>query len=137
MTSKVCVSDVYCKSSTGDEFIVEMQLSSQLAFVNQVVLYALKTFTNQLERGVSYESLKRLYMIVICDFNVLPDCSWYSHHKMINVSKLQEMMGMPLTKDMIQCDFQVYTFVVLQLPNFEKICHPTCRIYSSGCFSLK
>ncbi len=56
---------------------------------------------------------------------------------MINESKLQEMMGMPLTEDMIQCDFQVYTFVVLQLPKFDKNLSPNLPDLQFWMFFLK
>ena len=127
------VADIYCQSSNKEEFIIQIQLSSHTAIMNRVVFYASRTICEEVEKQDSLYRSKtgtskpfQFYVIVVvCDFNLLPNCSWYSHHKLMNVTELEKNIGQPLTEEIIsselESDLGKYEYVVLQLSKFNEI----------------
>ena len=58
-----CIYDVYCETDDGKHFIVEMQNSWTVNFVNRTLCYASKAITSQREKGKTKEKVL-LYALV-------------------------------------------------------------------------
>jgi predicted transposase/invertase (TIGR01784 family) len=61
---QVCV-DVKATDSTGRVFVVEIQLMIHESFAKRAAFYACSAFTDQLEKGQSYEQLNATYCVCL------------------------------------------------------------------------
>ena len=64
--------DLRLKLNTGENINVEMQSLSQKAFLERILFYWAKLYTDDLKRGEGYEKLYPAYSLVFTDFDVLP-----------------------------------------------------------------
>ena len=64
--------DLRLKLNTGENINVEMQSLSQKAFLERILFYWAKLYTEDLKRGDGYEKLCPAYSLVFTDFDVLP-----------------------------------------------------------------
>ena len=64
--------DLRLKLNTGENINVEMQSLSQKAFLERILFYWAKLYTEDLKRGQGYEKLYPAYSLVFTDFHVLP-----------------------------------------------------------------
>ena len=64
--------DLRLKLNTGENINVEMQSLSQKAFLERILFYWAKLYTEDLKRGEGYEKLYPAYSLVFTDFDVLP-----------------------------------------------------------------
>ena len=63
------VVDIFCKSTAGEEFIVEMQKNKQIYFKDRTLLYASYPIIRQAQRGADWDfRLSAIYVIAIMDF---------------------------------------------------------------------
>ncbi len=60
--------DIYCQSSTGERFIVELQRAKQDFFKDRSVYYATLPITEQAQKGSWNYELKAVYCVAILDF---------------------------------------------------------------------
>ena len=64
--------DLRLKLNTGENINVEMQSLSQTAFLERILFYWARLYTEDLKRGEGYEKLYPAYSLVFTDFHVLP-----------------------------------------------------------------
>ena len=64
--------DLRLKLNTGENINVEMQSLSQKAFLERILFYWARLYTEDLKRGEGYEKLYPAYSLVFTDFDVLP-----------------------------------------------------------------
>ena len=64
--------DLRLKLNTGENINVEMQCLSQKAFLERILFYWARLYTEDLKRGESYEKLCPAYSLVFTNFDVLP-----------------------------------------------------------------
>ena len=64
--------DLRLKLNTGENINVEMQCLSQKAFLERILFYWARLYTEDLKRGEGYEKLYPAYSLVFTDFDVLP-----------------------------------------------------------------
>ena len=64
--------DLRLKLNTGENINVEMQSLSQKAFLERILFYWARLYTEDLKRGDSYEKLYPAYSLVFTNFDVLP-----------------------------------------------------------------
>ena len=64
--------DLRLKLNTGENINVEMQSLSQKAFLERILFYWARLYTEDLKRGEGYEKLYPAYSLVFTDFHVLP-----------------------------------------------------------------
>lgn len=112
LTPRLIRFDIYCTTSTGHKFIVEMQNQSQDFFMSRAVYYISRTITQQGKRDQSGKPWDYSFMPVVgvfmCNFNV-PGLK----------KKLITHVGLMDTKTHeIISDKEHYTFI--QLPEFKK-----------------
>lgn len=62
---KCTVVDVKCADQKGRQFLVEMQLFWNEAFIKRFILNSAKTYANQLDKGSPYKSLYPVYSLCI------------------------------------------------------------------------
>ena len=105
------VVDIFCKSSSGEEFIVEIQKNKQIYFKDRTLLYASYPIIRQAQRGADWDfRLSAIYVIAIMDFEFADqkDSEEVLHHV-----KLVELENNKVF-------YEKLTFVYAEMPKFKK-----------------
>ena len=104
---KETILDIRATNKNGEEFIVEMQRKDLGEFDKRSQYYAAKTYVEQLERGISYDELQKVYFIGIINFKMFSNEHFISRHLMVNEeTNIQELDGV--------------SFAFVELPKFKK-----------------
>ena len=104
---KETILDIRATNENNEEFIVEMQRKDLREFDKRSQYYASKTYVEQLDRGVGYNELKKVYFIAIINFKMFSNKFYISRHLILNKeTKLQELNGIE--------------FAFVELPKFNK-----------------
>jgi len=109
--------DIYCESSSGEKFIVEMQKAKQDFFKERSVFYSTFPIRDQASKGTWNYDLKAVYTIGILDFIFQDDKA--DSEKLIYRVKLSDIETNKVFYDKL-------TFVYLEMPKFHKTleqCH--------------
>lgn len=110
--SRRAIFDVYCESTKGEKFIVEMQNVFQQFYKDRSIYYATFPIQEQANRGRDWDfRLNRVYTIGILNF-VFPD-EEYSPDCMHHTVKLIDV-------DDGHVFFDKLTFIYLEMPKFRK-----------------
>jgi predicted transposase/invertase (TIGR01784 family) len=104
---KETILDIKAKNINNEEFIVEMQKKDLGDFAKRSQYYSAKAYIKQLDKAENYETLKKVYFIGICNFNIFENKEYISRHLIIN----QETM---------QNDLSDFEFTFIELPKFQK-----------------
>lgn len=100
--------DIYCESTTGERFIVELQRAKQAYFKERTLYYATFPIVEQSRRGNDWLfDLKAIYCISILDF-ALDD----SNNDVIQTIKLKDQHN--------RIFYDKLTFIYLEVPKFTK-----------------
>ncbi len=103
--------DIYCESSRGEKFIVEMQKAKQDFFKERSVFYSTFPIREQASKGTWNYDLKAVYTIGILDFIFQEDKA--DSEKLIYRVKLSDIETNKVFYDKL-------TFVYLEMPKFQK-----------------
>jgi len=104
---KETILDIRATNQNNEKFIVEMQRKDLGDFDKRSEYYAAKTYVEQLEKGKSYSTLKKVYFIGIVNFKIFGNEDYVSRHWTVNrETGLQELDGME--------------FAFVELPKFKK-----------------
>ena len=110
--SRRAIFDVYCESTRGEKFIVEMQNVFQQFYKNRSIYYSTFPIQEQANRGRDWDfRLNRVYTIGILNF-VFPDDE-YSPECLHHTVKLMDV-------DDGHVFFDKLTFIYLEMPKFRK-----------------
>jgi predicted transposase/invertase (TIGR01784 family) len=101
--------DIFCKSETGERFIVEMQRAKQNYFKDRSVFYSTFPIRDQAQQGNWNYKLNAVYFIGILDFSFDKDDKNYFHHEV----KLMEIHRKEVFYDKL-------SFIYLEMPKFDK-----------------
>ena len=71
LTKKQITLDLRLKLDTGENINVEMQSLSQKAFIERILFYWAKLYTEDLKKGESYQKLYPAYSLIFTNFDVL------------------------------------------------------------------
>ena len=71
LTKKQITLDLRLKLDTGENINVEMQSLSQKAFLERILFYWAKLYTEDLKKGENYEKLYPAYSLIFTNFDVL------------------------------------------------------------------
>ena len=104
---KESILDVKAKDKLGREFIVEMQLERDHFFCKRAVYYSAKSYSQQLDKSMEYETLREVYFLGILNFNVFDNDKPLSRHLILNAETLQQ-------------DIKELEFNFIELPKFLK-----------------
>jgi predicted transposase/invertase (TIGR01784 family) len=99
--------DIKATDNKKREFIVEMQVEKETAFVKRAVYYSSKAYSQQLQKTENYHLLKPVIFLGILDFNIFDHASVLSRHLILNVETGQH-------------DLKDLEFNFIELPKFTK-----------------
>jgi predicted transposase/invertase (TIGR01784 family) len=105
--AKSTILDVKAKDKTGNEYIVEMQVTDKIGFAKRVVYYSAKSYSAQLNVGEEYYTLKPTIFIGILNFEFLESKSYISRHLILDAETQEHTL-----KDL--------DFNFIELPKFNK-----------------
>ena len=74
---KQSIVDVLCKDQDGCLYIIEMQVASTDGFQERAQYYACKAYISQMNRGDTYENLKKVIFLAFVDFDIFPNKTDY------------------------------------------------------------
>ena len=111
-SKKQSIIDVLCKDSTGNQYIVEMQVYPQQGFEKRAIFYASRTYCRQADKGSSdmgdYANLKDVYFIAITNDKLFKNKqSYISSHRILD-------------KETGTHDLKGLNFVFIELSKFPK-----------------
>ena len=118
--------DLYCISSTGERFIVEMQKAKQNYFKDRSVFYASFPIQEQAEKGEWDFKLSDIYTVGILDFTFSDGAA---PKKVRHEVKLRDKR--------CQIFYDKLTFIYLEMPNFTKTVEELATTYDKWLYVLK
>lgn len=101
------VFDVYCESTDGDKFLIEMQKANQEYFKDRSIYYSTFPIREQAKRGDWNYELKRVYAIGILNF------TFDNKEEFMTTAKICDTN----TKEVF---YDKLTFIYLEMPKFKK-----------------
>lgn len=99
--------DVKATDKLKREFIVEMQVEKESAFVKRAVYYSAKSYSGQLKKAQKYHLLKPVIFLGILNFTIFENDNVISRHLILN-------------KKTQQHDLKDLEFNFIELPKFTK-----------------
>jgi predicted transposase/invertase (TIGR01784 family) len=99
--------DVKATDKLKREFIVEMQVEKESAFVKRAVYYSAKSYSQQLKKAQKYHLLKPVIFLGILNFSIFEHDDVISRHLILN-------------KKTQQHDLKDLEFNFIELPKFTK-----------------
>jgi predicted transposase/invertase (TIGR01784 family) len=105
--AKSTILDVRAKDKSGNEYIVEMQVTDKIGFAKRVVYYSAKSYSAQLNAGEEYRKLKPTIFIGILNFTFLEGENYLSRHLILDAETQEHKL-----KDL--------DFNFIELPKFNK-----------------
>lgn len=112
---KTAILDLKCTDKDGKEYIVEMQVADKKDFPKRSLMYASRSYSNQLNRGEDYADLREVIFIAIVNFCLTNDPDYISTHLILDKKTHKHLM-------------QDFSFHFIELPKFKKdeteVCTP-------------
>ncbi len=102
---------MYCKTSSGTYFIVELQTYSQVNFKERILYYSTFAIQQQAQKGKWDFSLKKVFAISLLNF-ILPEDPTDEEEVKVHVQLVETS-----TKKIF---YDKLTYIYLQLPKFKK-----------------
>ena len=128
-TDRRAIFDLYCRSQSGERFIVELQKTKQKNFKDRSLYYATFPIQEQGKRGSDWDfELKRVYMVAILDFIFDEDKNQPEKFR-YNV-RLTEEETNELFHDKMH-------FVYLEMPKFNKRLEDLGSHFDKWMYALK
>ncbi|PID63902.1 MAG: hypothetical protein CR974_00755 [Gammaproteobacteria bacterium] len=100
--------DIFCQSSTGEQFIVELQKSAQNYFIDRTVYYSTFPIQKQAPKGQWDYKLSAVYCIGVLDFTFSNDSAGDVIHTVNLKNQHNEVV------------YDKLTLIYLEMPNFNK-----------------
>ncbi|AGJ99913.1 Rpn family recombination-promoting nuclease/putative transposase [Wolbachia endosymbiont of Carposina sasakii] len=107
-SDKQSIVDVLCRDSSGNRYIIEMQLTRDKGFEKRAQLYAAKAYSRQADKSGKYVDLKKIFFIAISNCTLFPDKLDYISSHTIRDEKTNEH------------DLKDFQFIFIELPKFPK-----------------
>src|ERR1700730_8050078 len=101
-SKKQSIVDVLCVDEKGVQYIVEMQVARSEGFEKRAQYYAAKAYSNQMNNGSAYDTLKQIIFLAITDFVLFPKKPDYKSDHVI------------LDKDSYTHDLKDFSFTFLE-----------------------
>jgi predicted transposase/invertase (TIGR01784 family) len=111
--AKSTILDVKAKDKSGNEYIVEMQVTDKIGFAKRAVYYSAKSYSAQLNVGENYYQLKPTIFIGILNFVFLESENYLSRHLILDAETGEHKRSAAQLKDL--------DFNFIELPKFNKI----------------
>ncbi|MDE5056944.1 Rpn family recombination-promoting nuclease/putative transposase [Wolbachia endosymbiont of Drosophila bicornuta] len=107
-SDKQSIVDVLCRDSSGNRYIIEMQLARDKGFEKRAQLYAAKAYSRQADKSGKYVDLKKIFFIAISNCTLFPDKLDYISSHTIRDEKTNGH------------DLKDFQFIFIELPKFPK-----------------
>ena len=104
---KSTILDVKAVNQRGEHFIVEMQKKDLNNFAKRSLYYTSKAYVNQLDSGMKYSNLQKVYFIGILEFEMFQGDNYITRHLILNRETLKQEIA----------DFE---FSFIELDKFKK-----------------
>ena len=106
--SRSGIYDLFCRDETGNEFIVEMQLSEYPEFIQRMKFYAFYRLNTLIRKGdYQFDNLPKIYCIGILAISIFPHITDYQ-----NIAVLKNQNNELIDEQM--------TFITVELDKFDK-----------------
>jgi predicted transposase/invertase (TIGR01784 family) len=122
--AKSTILDVKAKDKSGNEYIVEMQVTDKIGFAKRVVYYTAKSYSGQLAVGENYAKLKSTIFIGILNFEFLETTNYISRHLILDADTHEHKL-----KDL--------DFNFIELPKFNKILQESQTLIEKWVYFIK
>ncbi|TAG88123.1 MAG: Rpn family recombination-promoting nuclease/putative transposase [Bacteroidetes bacterium] len=122
--AKSSILDVKAKDKSGNEYIVEMQVTDKIGFDKRVVYYTAKSYSSQLNVGENYYKLKQTIFIGILNFSFLESENYLSRHLILDVDTGEHKL-----KDL--------DFNFIELPKFNKSAQELVTLVEKWIYFIK
>jgi len=125
--------DVLCKNQSGEQFIVEMQLTHHKGFEKRAQYYAAKAYSQQVlkedenhKKMAVYAKLKGVIFLAIADFIMFPEKKggWKSEHRILDEKTYEN-------------DLKDFYFVFIELDKFNKTIEESVTLEEKWCYFFK
>jgi predicted transposase/invertase (TIGR01784 family) len=104
---KETILDIKARNQRGESFIVEMQKKDLGNFAKRSLYYTSKAYVSQINNGIDYKSLKKVYYISVVNFNMFENREYISRHLIINQETGTQ-------------DLEDFEFTFIELEKFDK-----------------
>ena len=110
---KETILDIKAVNEKGEHFIVEMQKKYLGDFAKRSLYYTSKAYVNQLDSGIEYSNLEKVYFIGILQFKIFKGDNYITRHLILNKDTLQQEIAdfefsfielNKFTKDLPECE---------------------------------
>jgi predicted transposase/invertase (TIGR01784 family) len=125
--------DLYCISSLGERFIVEMQKAKQNYFKDRSVFYSSFPIQEQAQKGDWNYKLSPIYTVGILDFVFSDD----EPSELINKDPLNVRHEVQLKNQNGKVFYDKLTFIYLEMPHFTKTEEELETTYDKWLYVLK
>jgi predicted transposase/invertase (TIGR01784 family) len=107
MNDKTTVLDIRASDTNGRQYNIEMQIRNEPQFIERIIYYNSRLYSNQLKQGETYNDLKKTITIAFTDFKLFPDEKDYHNiYRLLNVKSHKELSA-------------VVEYHFLELPKFR------------------
>ncbi len=104
--------DIYCETTSGEKFIVELQKAKQNYFKERTIYYSTFPIREQAEKGEWNYNLKAVYCVGILDFTFDDYENEPEKSEVVHTIKLKNQNGKTF--------YDKLTYIYLEMPNFKK-----------------
>jgi len=77
------VFDIYCRSTQGERFIIELQIAQQYHFLERLLFYLTFPIQSGIKKGSKNFAMNPLYCVAILDFPFFDDDTYFNHISLI------------------------------------------------------
>jgi len=120
--------DLYCRSSNGTSFIVELQKAKQKFFKDRALFYSTFPIQEQAKKGEWDFKLGKIYTVAILDFIFEEDSD--TPEKYLYEVKLTELKTQKVFYDKL-------SFIYLEMPRFKKQKHELITYQDKWLYAIK
>lgn len=87
--------DVKVKDGMGQRYNIEVQVSPERDFINRIIYYHDKMYSEQLKSGEAYQTLEKSVSISILNFDLLQnETDYHNIYRYLNIKSKKELTGL-------------------------------------------
>ena len=120
------VFDVYCKTTTGERILIEMQKAEQRYFKDRSIFYSTFPIRDQAQKGEWDYRLNRVYTIGVLNFSFDDDDPEYFHHEV----QLMDTQTHKVFYDKL-------TYIYLEMPKFVKTEEELVTLFDKWLYAIR
>ena len=118
------VFDIYCRSTQGERFIIELQIAQQQHFLERLLFYLTFPIQSEIKKGFKSFAMSPLYCVAILDFPFFEDATCFNH-----ISLIREE-----TKEKVTDKINI---ILIELSKFDKQLKELATIFDRWLYCFK